>query len=387
MIIRQGIPYIVGGLLIIVTGTITIQQRSTDPVSEPQVNSIESTSTVALETPAIVTSTPSAASSTKQATSSSEKETPKNTVVQQAPSTTPETTVATGSNRAPINVPLGDQSKLSNTAVAIVCVSPMRHRDDSSFSSGTGIIMNTSGYVLTNAHVIGTATNCYVGRKRAIPPDYQTRAALPTIALYYSLDLIGKGSYKEAIITEENLSKSSNDFAILKIGKKLPQEFYRSNDAPSELKTLNNTYIPWATEEEYAAFPKNGVFPAISLNMNYEPVISDVLSIGGFIGSNTNPDYVFAAGRVIKINTTSFITEMPTGQGLSGSAIVDNEGRMVGLNHATDCTLSGGCTAYGDDETIHFLYGKNSIAITLPALDKAMKADLGFGLKELQAKQ
>lgn len=289
--------------------------------------------------------------------------------------------------RSPITTPLASQQMLASATVAIICVSPQQ-----SVYDGTGVILNSHGYLITNGHVVGDAEACYLARKRALPPsadNYPSGLPSPTIAIYYSLQLIGEGNPGVQHPVLQDWIDSGHDFAIFKIGSKLPRAEWQSDQASLDIATLNKTDIPWATDAEYAAFSPSGTYPAIGIDFDYQPVSGDLLSMDDFIGDTGSPFYSFSAGTVGSVTSSTIGVTMPTQQGFSGSPIVDNMGNLVGLSFNLDCgSEDTSCyTAKGFRHSVDFMYGSNGLALSIPFLDQAMKTDLGFDLHDLIVRQ
>jgi len=246
-----------------------------------------------------------------------------------------------------------------------------------------------NGYILTNEHVVDGMGACFMGRKHDIPSWFQTEGPAPTIAIYYSLKLIGEGiGVTDPSIT--NIPSSLHDFAVLKIGSKMIQSEWDSNQAPPEIRTLEKTYIPWATADEYAQFSPNGAYPAINIDFNYQPVRGDLVSMNGYIADSGVPSYTFADGNIGTVSTTIIETPMSTGQGLSGSPVIDSQGNLIALNFAMDCGAWQGCYGWdnpGDMGFSSFTYGNQALALAVPFINQAMKQDLGFSLQDLTTMQ
>lgn len=298
-------------------------------------------------------------------------------------------TITATENSAPITEPLADQKALASETVAIVCVKPRMGGNVGILYFGTGVIVNKNGYILTNEHVLGDSTSCYMGRPRAVPAYFQSDYPAPTIALYYSLQVIGKG-VGVTDPSDPTQTSSMHDFAVLKIGAKMPRSEWQSDQAPPDIQTVDSTYIPWATDAEYAAFSPDGTFPAINIDFNYQPVRGDLLSMGGYIASTGAPNYTFTNGNLSVFSSTTISVAMPTGQGLSGSPIVDNQGNLVALNFAMDCGEWQGCYTWDNPDDIgfsSFTYGNQALALTIPFINQAMQQDLGFSLQDLTTRQ
>lgn len=306
----------------------------------------------------------------------------------QATQTSPALALAdiTAGVRDPITVPLADQKTLASETVAIVCINPILPGRTGTISFGSGVIVNKNGYIVTNEHVVASSTACYMGRTQPVPQYFQSSfAPAPTIALYYSLKLIGTG-VGVTDPSDENQTSSFHDFAVLKIDAKMPRSEWQSDQAPPLIRTLSATYIPWATDAQYEAFSPSGTYPAISINFNYQPTRGDLLSMGGYIADTGIPAYTFADGNLSVFSTSTLSVAMPTGQGLSGSAIVDSQGNMVALNFAMDCGEWQGCYTWDNPNDINFssfTYGNQALALTIPFLNQAMEEDLGFSLQQL----
>jgi hypothetical protein len=250
-------------------------------------------------------------------------------------------------------VNLSIEDKIKKSVVNIYCSRIVGNRIQK--VTGSGVFVDTSGVILTNAHVAeyfllaqnGNNTNCYI------------RTGSPAVSSYRAKLVYLPGEWVNA--NRNNLSLSTltgtgeHDYALLVITERV------RNDAP-------NTPLTFLNPSDNSLVQNQNIFVA-----GYPAGFSDVKILDSALYELTKSTTVTNVSSFTG-NTVDVINTGPTSvaeHGSSGGAVTTDEGSLAALIVATTIDSQTG--------------GKNIQAITLPYIKRSIKNSSGKSFDSLIA--
>lgn len=170
--------------------------------------------------------------------------------------------------------------------------------DETTAGTGTGIIMSSDGYIVTNAHVVcggSDGRNSYAKQVKAVLPD--------------------KSEYPAAIVGADRRT----DLAVIKIdtdGKKLPAAEFGSSEALSEGELAVAIGNPLGFEL-YGSVTC-GIISALNRSITIEEYTMDLIQTDAAINpGNSGGPLLNSCGQVIGINSSKIISDHAEGLGFA----------------------------------------------------------------------
>ncbi|MBI2446598.1 MAG: trypsin-like peptidase domain-containing protein [Parcubacteria group bacterium] len=238
----------------------------------------------------------------------------------------------------------------------------------SNISRGTGIIINSSGNILTNRHIVYDENTKKIKNDCFILKSFFPNTESQKPKIYYIAE-VSNYPLTEKFSDSFSEDKYYNDFAILKIVSKISRE--------SKINFLLEFKI--AAPEDYLSIENNGIFNFFPIDWNYQPKDGDFLiTLGyGVDASHLANKITSTIGKIagnVNINKSAepqiLLIESNATTGFSGGALINPKSKgLVGLVS----WITAGDVA-----------GKYTVAIFWDFLRNLMLQDFNLDLKLLQ---